>query len=113
MRYKALAMAILMAITTPSFTEGLPDLGDVSEAALPQRQERALGQEIMREIRADRSYIDDPELLAYLQNLGSRLVQTAPPSGQSFEFFLLEDPTLNAFALPGGFVGVHTGLILA
>ncbi|MES2352974.1 MAG: M48 family metalloprotease [Pseudomonadota bacterium] len=106
-------MAILMAFTTPSFTEGLPDLGDTSEAALPPRQEAALGQQIMREIRADRSYVDDPQLAAYLQNLGSRLVQAGQRSTQEFEFFLVEDASLNAFALPGGFIGVNTGLILA
>jgi len=113
MRYKALAMALLMAITLPSYTEGLPDLGDSSEAVLSPRQERALGQQIMREIRADRSYVEDPELTAYLQRLGTRLVQAGQPSSQEFEFFLVDDPSLNAFALPGGFVGVHTGLILA
>ncbi|HVK54998.1 MAG TPA: M48 family metalloprotease, partial [Burkholderiales bacterium] len=106
-------MAILMAVTTPLYPEGLPDLGDTSEAALPIRQERALGQQIMREVRTDRSYLDDPELTAYLQSLGMRLVRATPASGQEFEFFVIMDPSLNAFALPGGFIGVHTGLILA
>ena len=113
MRFKTLVAAMLIAAAIPSHTEGLPDLGDTSEAALPIRQERALGLEIMREIRADRSFVDDPELRAYVQNLGSRLVQAGAPTTQDFEFFLIDDPSLNAFALPGGYVGVHTGLILA
>lgn len=113
MRYKTIAATLLITFTFLTFAEGLPDLGDVSEAALSNNQERQLGEEAMREIRADKSYLDDPELTAYIQKLGMRLVNVNKQSNQDFEFFLIEDPSLNAFALPGGFVGVHTGLILA
>lgn len=113
MRLKSLMVAMLIAAVIPVRGEGLPDLGDTSEATLSVRQERALGLQIMGEIRADRSYVDDPELQAYVQSLGSRLVQSGTPTSQDFEFFLIDDASLNAFALPGGFVGVHTGLILA
>ena len=113
MRLKPIVAALLIAVSLPTHTEGLPDLGDTSEAALPLRQERALGMEVMREIRADPSYVDDAELRAYVQSLGTRLVQAGATTTQDFEFFLIDDASLNAFALPGGFVGVHTGLILA
>src|SRR5687768_11177081 len=108
MRHKTIAATLLIAFTFSTFAEGLPDLGDVSEAALSNNQERQLGEEAMREIRADRSYLDDAELTAYIQKLGMRLVNANKQSNQDFEFFLIEDPSLNAFALPGGFVGVHT-----
>ena len=113
MRIKAFSAALLLSLAFPVYPEGLPDLGDTSEASLPLRQERTIGQEIMQEIHADKSYLDDPELLAYVQSLGSRLVEAGSPTSQEFEFFMIDDPSLNAFALPGGHVGVHTGLILA
>ena len=66
----------------------------------------------MREIRfRDPTYIDDPEAEDYLKNLGTRLAQANPALRTELEFFVLRDHTVNAFALPGGFVGVHTGLI--
>ena len=97
---------------TPALAQGLPDLGDPSQIAISANQERQLGEEIMREIRADKDYLDDPELVDYLNQLGYRLVGGIG-SRQDFEFFAIRDPSINAFALPGGFIGVHTGLILA
>jgi predicted Zn-dependent protease len=74
--------------------------------------ERKLGESIVREMRRDPQFIDDPELSEYLGTIGARLSQ-AMGARQDFEFFGVRDPTINAFALPGGFVGVHTGLIAA
>src|SRR5258705_2711577 len=71
-----------------------------------------LGESIVREMRRDPQFIDDPELSEYLGTIGARLSQ-AMGARQDFEFFGVRDPTINAFALPGGFVGVHTGLITA
>ncbi|MBA2351677.1 MAG: M48 family metalloprotease [Burkholderiales bacterium] len=91
--------------------DGLPDLGDVSQGAFSPLQEQQIGESIMLEIRADKSYFADPELTDYLNDLGYRLVSNSPDSRQAFEFFLIRDSSVNAFALPGGFIGVHTGLI--
>src|SRR5207247_9231426 len=57
-------------------------------------------------------YMDDPEVNDYLNEIGHRLVAAIPDSRMDFEFFAVPDPAINAFALPGGFVGVNTGLIL-
>ncbi|MBI4190866.1 MAG: M48 family metallopeptidase [Betaproteobacteria bacterium] len=92
--------------------QGLPDLGDVSQTELSPIQERRLGESIMRQIRADRSYSDDAEVTDYLNTLGYRLVSASPESRQPFDFFLIVDPQVNAFALPGGFIGVNSGLVL-
>nr|WP_107761340.1 M48 family metalloprotease [Nitrosospira multiformis] len=95
--------------------EGLPDLGDVSQVSVSPREERELGLKIMSEIRSDPSYLNDAEIDGYLTHLGSRLIsgsREARPE-QEFEFFALQDPALNAFALPGGFMGFNSGLILA
>ena len=74
----------------------------------------------MREIRRDPDYIDDPLLLEYLQSVWDPLVAAARRRGNitadidqrfAWQPFLVRDPSVNAFALPGGFVGVHLGLI--
>ena len=92
--------------------EGLPDLGDVSQASLSPQQERQIGEQSMFEIRADKTYLDDAEVSDYLNQLGYQLVANSNEPGQEFEFFALNDNTINAFALPGGFIGVNSGLIL-
>ena len=92
--------------------QNLPDLGDSSQALLSGVQERRFGESIVREIRASGMYLNDPEVNGYLNELGNRLVTAIPGAQFDFEFFAVNDPGINAFALPGGFVGVNTGLIL-
>ena len=90
----------------------LPDLGDESAAVLSPREERRIGEDFMRQARAQLDILDDPELNEYLRHLGRRL--TAGVEGQSgFYFFFVNNSTINAFAVPGGYIGVHTGLLLA
>ena len=103
-------LALFAAARCPA--QALPDLGDSSQAVFTPTTERRLGESIMERVRRDRAYMDDPVITDYLASLGNRLVSASPDSRQSFEFFLLNDPSVNAFALPGGFIGVHTGLIL-
>src|SRR3954451_12507662 len=112
MRFAAwLALALLLC-GPRAFAQSLPELGRTGGASLTPTVERRIGEDIMREIRyRDPSYVDDPEVTDYLASLGSRLVQANPSARQDFEFFGVRDHTVNAFALPGGFVGVHTGLI--
>ncbi|MDP5009290.1 MAG: M48 family metalloprotease, partial [Glaciimonas sp.] len=97
--------------------QNLPVLGDADRTALAPQMERKLGEAIMRDIRRDRDYMDDAPLLAYLNNFGGSLVNARPEvrgeASFDFFFFAVRDPVLNAFALPGGFIGVHSGLLLA
>lgn len=104
-------MALLLA--PAALADDLPDLGDVAQTMLSPTQERMLGEDIMRQMRADPSYSDDPEVVDYLDTLGRRLAAGAPDSHQEFNFFLVRDPQINAFALPGGWVGVNSGLLMA
>jgi predicted Zn-dependent protease len=67
----------------------------------------------MLDIRRDPAWLDDPEISSYLNRLGNRLSSQITESRQEFEFFALRDSTLNAFAMPGGYIGVHSGLILS
>jgi len=96
-----------------SVAEGLPDLGEAAQAEFSPAMERRIGESVMLEIRRDPAWLDDPEVSSYLNRLGNRLSSQSEAGRQEFEFFALRDPTLNAFAMPGGYIGVHTGLILA
>ena len=112
MKFLPLILALCLSAQTVTASE-LPDLGEVSQTAFTPADEARVGSEIMRDIHADPQYYDDPELIEYLNNLGYRLVASSSENRRTFQFFVLKDPTLNAFALPGGFIGVHTGLIEA
>jgi len=91
----------------------LPDLGDESMAVISPAQERKLGENLMRQSRRSLAFMNDPEISEYIQSLGQRLVSRSDNPQQDFRFFVIDNPTINAFAVPGGFIGVHTGLILA
>jgi beta-barrel assembly-enhancing protease len=103
-----------------SATSSLPTLGDSASEEMGVGAERRLGERIMREIRRDPDVIDDPLLAEYVRTMWLRLVASARGRGElsaeqaahfAFETFLVRDRSINAFALPGGFVGVHLGLI--
>ena len=101
---------ILLAfcLATTARANDLPELGDASESALSVGQERSIGIGIMRQIHATPNYLDDPDVTDYLNRIGYRLVSFSPDTRMDFTFFALKDPTINAFALPGGFIGVHS-----
>jgi predicted Zn-dependent protease len=100
------------ALAQAPAAQGLPELGDSAQVNLSPAQERRLGETIMRQARATGSVLNDPEVTDYLNNLGNRLVTASRDARQDFEFFAVPDNAINAFALPGGFIGVNTGLIL-
>jgi beta-barrel assembly-enhancing protease len=98
----------------------LPALGDTASEDFNLGTERRIGDQIMREIRRDTAYSDDPVLLEYLQSVFLPLVSAARRRGEigpdvdtrfAWEAFLVRDRSVNAFALPGGYIGVHLGLI--
>ncbi len=91
----------------------LPDFGDAATTVISPLEEQRLGQEFMRALRQSVKITDDPEASEYIQNLGYRLVAHADQQAYPYTFFLVENPSVNAFAGPGGYIGVHSGLILA
>jgi predicted Zn-dependent protease len=109
----ALALACACLTAFPTRAAELPDLGDVSRVSLSETRESALGGQIMRQVRSDKDYLNDAEINDYLNNLGDRLASANPNPTYHFQFFAVRDDSINAFALPGGFIGVHTGLIAA
>jgi predicted Zn-dependent protease len=100
-----------------SSTPNLPTLGDASREDLSPVLERKLGDEIMHDIKRDKDYLDDPPILEYLNELGQKLVAARPgargDANYDYFFFAVRDTQLNAFALPGGNIGVHSALLLA
>lgn len=112
-RLSALLLAAALALT-PVHAQNLPDLGDVGTSDLSALEERRIGESIMRDIRwHDPSYLDDVEVEDYVSRIGRRLVAVSVDADREFEFFVLKDPSINAFALPGGYIGIHTGVLLA
>ena len=106
----AVALGLLQA---PSLSQSsLPELGDSSGALVSGQQEKKLGAEAMREIRASGAYLNDPEVNGYLNELGQRILNANPTIRERFEFFALGDPSVNAFAMPGGYIGINMGLVL-
>jgi Putative Zn-dependent protease, contains TPR repeats len=97
----------------PGMASDLPDLGESSRQYLSDRQERDIARSIMRDIYASPLYLADPEIEAYLNNLGGQLAAESTASGRTLTFFAIRETSINAFALPGGYIGVHTGLIQA
>ncbi|MFD4839670.1 M48 family metalloprotease [Achromobacter sp. NPDC058515] len=92
---------------------GLPSMGAASAAELSPMLERSLGEAIMSQGRRDPTYVDDPELSQYLTTMGRKLAAFAPGGVPEVEMFGVRDPEINAFAMPGGFIGVNTGLIVS
>ncbi|MBI1942429.1 MAG: M48 family metallopeptidase [Betaproteobacteria bacterium] len=115
MRFVACLLACLLAFLPQALAQSqLPDLGDATASDLPLQTERRIGEAVVRDIRLrEPTYLDDPEIADYLNQLGAKLAAAVPGLRQDFEFFALRDASINAFALPGGFIGVHTGLISA
>src|SRR5919106_437902 len=105
------ALALIFILTAAQAID-LPDFGDPSGAIISPKQERRLGQDFLRQARHLIKIPEDPEMESYIQSLGQRLAEQKHDEPQAFDFFLVEDPSINAFALPGGFIGVHTGLLL-
>jgi predicted Zn-dependent protease len=109
---KKLPLLLLLCLSPHALGDGLPDLGDASQTVLTPLQERQIGQQSMLQIRAGKQYFDDAELHDYLNQIGYKLVEHSAEPGSGFEFFALDDYNVNAFAMPGGFIGVNAGLLL-
>jgi len=116
-RLLAVALTAQLALPQAALAQAandLPDIGSPASSSLTLDDEYHIGLQVMRQLRDEGQIIEDPEATEYLNSLGSRIVaQATGESGQKFQFFFVRDNTINAFALPGGFIGVNYGLVLA
>ena len=93
-------------------TLDLPDIGDSTGGILSPEFERRLGQAFLSQVRKQADIVSDPEVNAYIESIGYRLVSQSDNNSQQFTFFVINDPLINAFAAPGGIVGINSGVII-
>ncbi len=89
----------------------LPDIGSSAAAILSPDEERQIGEQMLRSLRGARAIADDPLLDEYIASIGYRLVAHSERPEQPFTFFVVRSEQINAFAAPGGYIGMNTGLI--
>lgn len=106
-----LATILTVAAGAPRAQVNLPDIGSPADAVLSKSDEARIGRAIMRNIRMSGQIVEDPQITEYINEIGHRIAAHANDGDHSFTFFVVDDPNINAFALPGGYVGVHTGLL--
>ena len=96
----------------PSYAgnQNLPSLGDPMSAVVSSSQERKLGQGFLRTLRNQAPVLDDPIMQDYLEHLTYKLVSNSKLDDRRLDLIIIDSPTLNAFAVPGGIIGVHDGL---
>jgi len=108
------ATGLTLAAGASTADVNLPDIGSPADATLSKNDENQLGRAIMRQVRASGLLVEDPQVIEYVNEIGHRIASHANADGyHEFTFFVINDPAINAFALPGGFIGVHTGLLEA
>ncbi len=113
--FRSFACLILATACGAAAAQGsnLPDFGSPADSVITKSQEAQLGRSVLAQLRNAGAVMDDPQLTEYIQGLGARLAGQASDGEQKFEFFIVDDAAINAFALPGGYIGVNSGLILA
>lgn len=108
------ALALLCVLAGPparALDTELPNMGSSAGAIASPEEQRQYGFYVLHELRNQNMVLDDALLTDYINTLGYRLVAYSPKPDQPFTFFVVRDDAINAFALPGGFVGINAGLI--
>lgn len=106
----SLSPVILHAAETDKIN--LPDMGDSSGALLTAQEEKELGEAFFRSLHSQVSINQDEEIQGYIQGIGQKLVAASDAPSYPFHFFVVMENDINAFAGPGGYIGVNSGLIL-
>mgnify|MGYP002475705834 CR=1 FL=1 len=101
-----------MASATAQDSVRLPEMGSTTTRVLSPEEERTFATDIERYFRANGMLIEDPFVVDYIQDMSHRLVSYSTRNQSDFHFFVLRDPSINAFAAPAGVIGLHSGLIL-
>ena len=111
-----LSLLLMVFLCAPAAAEvttlDLPDIGDSTGGLLSPEFERRLGQAFLSQVRKQADIVSDPEVNTYIESIGYRLVSQSDNNEQQFTFFVINDTLINAFAAPGGIVGINSGVIL-
>ncbi len=105
---------LLLSFSLPSLkvaAADIPELGSYSGSVLSPQQEAEIGKRLLRFFRRRKKIVDDPLIDHYINSLGYKLVAQSEQPSRQFTFFIVKDRSINAFAAPGGYIGVHLGLI--
>lgn len=106
--------AAALPATSAAVTDySLPQLGIAGGVALPLWKAHFMGEQIFHLIQSENGVLNDPLVENYVNYVGHRLASVAQGPDEPYHYFVVLDPDINAFALPGAFVGVNSGLILA
>ncbi len=116
---RAASVALMLAVALQTLPAGaqmrggteLPDMGSAADTVLTREQEREIALSVIEQFRNAGRLVTDPEINEYVANLGRRLAYRAQNGDHQFHFFVVKASSINAFALPGGYIGVHTGLL--
>jgi len=90
----------------------LPEIGDSAGSLISPQEEYQIGLSFFWQIQQSVDLVDDPEVVSYIQSIGYRIVAASDAPHLRYTFFMVPDSSVNAFATPGGFIGVHSGLLL-
>lgn len=106
-------LALTYCATAISQDINLPDFGSPADSVLNKTEEAKIGRRAFLQLRSSGAIMDDALVTEYIKTLGAQLVGHANDGTQDFEFFMVDNDAINAFAMPGGFIGIHAGLIIA
>jgi beta-barrel assembly-enhancing protease len=114
MRNHFLVGALIAALSPPVLGDelNLPDFGRSANAGVSEREEYYYGLSVLRQMRNAGILIEDPILDEYLRTLQTRLGEASSSPDENFRYCLIADKEFNAFAVPGGVIGINTGLML-
>ena len=110
-------LTIFISINLVSFNEDikeidLPELGDRVSGAVSSDEEKAIGEMFLQQVYSNAPLISDPIIFEYTEHLIYRLSEYSQVKDRYFKILLIDDDSLNAFAAPGGIIGVNGGLFL-
>jgi len=114
MRQNNLSLILLLGcmLSRTAMAIDLPQMGLSANTVMSTVDEQELGEAFMRHVRRTENIVNDMEINHYFKDLGYRLASYSDNPEQDFHFFVIDESSINAFAVPGGFIGIHSGLIL-
>ena len=112
--FKVFLLSLSLSATGTAAAQdyNLPSIGQPADNVLSPAEEERIGQRVVSQLKAQGMILEDPELEAYVSDIGWRLAEHTERPPSDFTFFMIDDPSVNAFALPGGYIGINAGLLL-